>query len=147
MKSKTWLCWTTADTNREASKVDSKITLALGTNPSKWKVEVGEMTRQLASIKTQVIETATALNESRQLETQLQTHLNALNEVIEGSELGFKIGMSLMEKMDNRPRMDTRDNKRGDPRERDSTQPKNGPCYLCGSRFHWVRNCPEKVTN
>ena len=104
----------------------------------------------------ETIETAILLNEAPDLESALQTHLNSQNSVVETVSTAFQLILSILERVDQKkpgggPDKENSNrfhqgNGNGTGGPNGSGNQGGGACYLCGSKFHWVRQCPERRT-
>ena len=123
----------------------------MGPNPSKWRQDCGELVRSFTTIKVVAIEAGIQLNEARDLEVWLQYHLNQVNEMVDFAQKGLTAGLELMAKLGEAKNVEhKREDRRGGqggPGGATGGGPpgrNNGPCFICGSVFHWAKSCPEK---
>ena len=154
-RARSWLHWRVSDITREQSRLESKLNLAVGASATKMKFDCSEIARNLISCKIETIEAAISLNEAPDLESALQTHLNSQNSVVETVSTAFQLILSIIERVDQKKPGGGPDkenvnryhgNNSGTGGPNGSGNQGGGACYLCGSKFHWVRQCPERRT-
>ena len=134
--------------------MESKLTLALGSMATRLKFDCSEVARSLISSKIEAIEAAITLNEAPDLESALQSHLNQANCVVETLGNAFQLVLSILERVDQKKTGGPdKENSNGRFHQGNGTggptgsgNQGGGACYLCGSKFHWVRQCPERRT-